>query len=119
VARHGPSTLRVQDAAGPVLHDRFVLAGARDWSARGFTDGHAYFGSLAVIADRGLDAVLDSLPCVAPAGATLGGARLARRGVLVRCVAGGAPALTEALHAAWTLARRTVLDVPPLALRKS
>jgi len=113
------STLRVQDAAGPVLHDRFVLAGARDWSARGFTDGHAYFGSLAVIADRGLDAVLEALPCVAPAGATLGGARLARRGVLVRCVAGGAPALTEALHAAWTLARRTVLDVPPLALRKS
>jgi len=113
------STLRVEDAAGPVLRDRFVLVGARDWSMRGFTDGHAYFGSLAVIADRGLDVFLDALPRVTPAGARLGAARLARRGALVRCLAGGAPALIEALHAAWTLARRAVLDVPALELRKS
>lgn len=110
--------LSVSDAGGPLLHDRFVLAGGRDWSARGFTDGHAYFASVAVITDGGLDDFLDALPRVAGGGAALGGARLARRGVLVRCLARGAPALTTALEAVWTLARRTVLGAPPLALRK-
>jgi hypothetical protein len=33
-------------------------------------------------------------------------------------VARAAPALTDALHAAWTLARGVVLGAPPLALRK-
>jgi len=114
------SALRVDDAAGPLLHDRFVLTGGRDWSARGFTDGHAYFASLALITDAGLDDFLAALPFVTPAGggATLGAARLPRRGALVRCVARGAPELTAALHATWSLARRAVLGAPPLALRK-
>jgi hypothetical protein len=51
-------------------------------------------------------------------GVTLGGARLNRRGALVRVVARGAPELTAALQAVWALARHTVLGAPPLALRK-
>lgn len=114
------SALRVDDAGGPLLHDRFVLAGGRDWSSRGFTDGHAYFATLALITDADLDDFVEGLPFVAPGGGavTLGAARLPRRGALVRCVARGAPELTAALHAAWTLARGAVLGAPPLALRK-
>ncbi|HEU5196322.1 MAG TPA: urease accessory protein UreD [Methylomirabilota bacterium] len=114
------STLTVSDDAGPLLHDRFVLAGGRDWSARGFTDGCAYFASVALITDAGFEEFLAALPLVTPAlgGVALGAARLARRGALVRCVAQSAPALTGALQAVWALARRTVLAAPPLALRK-
>jgi urease accessory protein UreH len=112
------STLDVSDAAGPLLHDRFVLAGGRDWSARGFTDGHAYFAGVALITDAALDAFLDALPAAAGAGVTLGGARLARRGALVRVVARDAPGLTAALQSVWALTRRSVLGAPPLALRK-
>jgi urease accessory protein len=114
------SALRIADASGPLLHDRFVLDGGRDWAARGFTDGRAYFASLALITDADVDDFLEALPLLTPAGggAALGAARLPRRGALVRCLARGAPELTTAVHAVWTLVRRVVLGAPPLALRK-
>ena len=109
--------LSVRDPAGLLLHDRFVLEDGRDWSARGFTDGCAYFASVALITDAPLDDVLARLPC--SDGVRLGVARLPRRGALVRCLAPSAPALTTALEGVWALARRAVLAAPPLALRKS
>ena len=117
---HLSSRLEVSDAAGPLLRDRFVLQGGQAWDARGFTDGHAYFATVVVITDADLDVFLQALPCVAPAasGVALAGARLPRRGALVRCLAHGAPALTATLRDVWTLARRTILGAPPLALRK-
>jgi urease accessory protein len=114
------SALTVQDAGGVVLHDRFVLRGSPGWQSLGFAEGHAYFATVVLIADTGTDDVLAELPAAlaAIAGATVGGARLARRGALLRCLATGAPALAGALEAVWGLARRRLLGLPPLALRK-
>ena len=114
------SALTVRDAAGVLLHDRFVLdGGAADWTALGFTDGRSYVASVALVADVGLDAFLADL-AAAPLsdGVVVAAARLARRGTLVRCLAASAPALTGAVSALWARARRTVLGLPPLDLRK-
>jgi urease accessory protein len=113
------STLTVCDAAGAVLHDRFVLDGGRGWAALGLAESCPYFASVAVVTDAPLDGFLDALASwPAPAGARVAAARLARRGALVRCLAADAPALTAALDGVWALARRRLLSAAPLALRK-
>jgi urease accessory protein len=114
------STLTVRDAAGLFLHDRFVLDGGPEWQALGFAEGRPYFATVVLVADTGVDEFLAELPAALTAigGATVGGARLARRGALLRCLATGAPALAGALEAVWGLARRRLLGLPPLALRK-
>jgi hypothetical protein len=48
----------------------------------------------------------------------IGAALLPRRGLLVRCLAADAPALGRAIEALWAAARRRVLQLPALALRK-
>jgi urease accessory protein len=114
------STLTVRDAAGLVVHDRFVLRGGESWGGLGLAEGRPYFATVVLVADSGIDTVLAELPAAVAgiAGATVGGARLARRGALLRCLAAGAPALVDALEAVWGLARRGLLRRPPLALRK-
>jgi urease accessory protein len=114
------STLSVRDAAGPVLHDRFVLEGGEGWGGLGLAEGRPYFATVVVVAAAGLDDLAAELPAVVAAigGLTAAAARLPRRGLLVRCLAAGAPALTDGLQAIWALARRRVLGLPPLALRK-
>jgi urease accessory protein len=114
------SALTVRDARGLVLHDRFVLGGGQGWCGLGLAEGRPYFATVVVIADAGLDDFVADLPgaLAAIGGATAAAARLPRRGALVRCLAAGAPALTETLEAVWTLARRRLLGLPPLALRK-
>jgi urease accessory protein len=114
------SALTVRDAAGLVLHDRFVLEGGPAWRGLGLAEQRPYFASVVVLGEVGLDDFVAGLPtALAPvAGACVGAARLPRRGVLVRCLADGAPALTEALASIWALARRWLLGRPPLALRK-
>jgi urease accessory protein len=114
------SALTVRDAAGLVLHDRFVLRDGEAWRGLGAAEGRPYFATALVVADAGIDAFLAELPdrVAAIAGAATGAARLPRRGALVRCLAADAPALTDALLATWALARRCVLGRPPLALRK-
>src|SRR5437660_423157 len=52
-------------------------------------------------------------------GAVGGVGALPRRGAVVRCLAVSAPALTVALEALWTVARRELLGLPALALRKA
>ncbi len=113
------SALTVRDAAGLVLYDRFVLSGGERWCGLGFAEGRPYFATVVVVSDAGLDDVVTDLPHVLAAtdGLTAAAARLPRRGVLVRCLAATAPALTDGLEAIWALARRRVLDLPPLALR--
>jgi urease accessory protein len=114
------SALTVRDAAGLLVHDRFVLARGGGWTGLGFAEGSPYFATVVVVADRGLDPFVDALPAAVPseAGARLAAAALPRRGVLVRCLAPSAPALTAALRGMWTCARRQVLGLPPLDLRK-
>jgi urease accessory protein len=108
--------LTVRDPAGLVLHDRFVLDGGRDWSGLGLAEGRPYFATIVVVADGGLDRFLGAV--AAAPGAVAGVARLSRRGALVRCLAPDAPALTATVEAVWRLARRALLGLPPLALRK-
>jgi urease accessory protein len=114
------STVTVRDAAGLVLHDRFVLDGSDRWRRLGFAEDCAYFATVVVVADAGLDQFVAAMPDVAAtvAGARIGIARLPRRGALVRCLACSTPPLADALAAVWALARRCLLERPPLALRK-
>lgn len=117
---HLDSALTVRDAAGLVLHDRFVLAGGERWCGLGLAEDHPYFATVVVVADTGLEPFLAALPAALATihGARAGAAPLPRRGALVRCLAASAPALTDVLDATWTLARRHILRLPPLALRK-
>jgi urease accessory protein len=112
--------LTVRDPGGLVLHDRFVLAGGEGWRGLGFAEGHAYFATVVVLAEDGLDQFVADLPgaLTAAEGALAAAARLPRRGVLVRCLAATAPALADALAAVWALARGRLLGRLPLALRK-
>jgi urease accessory protein len=113
------STLSVRDARGLLLHDRFVLRSGSDWDRLGLAEGRPYFATIVLIAEAGLDAFIADLPGALPTGAaTVGAARLPRRGALVRCLATDAPALSAALESIWTLARARLLDLPPLHLRK-
>jgi urease accessory protein len=113
------SRVAICDDRGPVLHDRFVLDGGDGWDRLGFAESHPYFGSVVVVAagdlsglvaaiDRGTAAVPDAIAATA---------RLSRRGVVVRCLAADAPALTDVVDAAWGAAR-IALGRAPLALRK-
>lgn len=114
------SRLSVGDGEGPILHDRFALAGGEAWAGLGFAESHPYFGAIVVVADVDLDGLareLDEAGASVP-GATLATARLARRGVVARCLATAAPALGAMIEAAWTAARAAI-GRPPLALRKT
>ncbi len=117
--RHLESALTVRDGRGLLFHDRFVL-GARGGAGLGAAEDHPYFATLVAVADRGCEAFAAAADArlAAAAGARGGAAPLARRGVVVRCLAASAPALTDLLDALWSLARRELLELPPLALRK-
>jgi urease accessory protein len=113
------SALTVRDGRGLLFHDRFVL-GAGWGAGLGFAEGRPYFATLVAVADRGLDAFARATgAALAAAADTAGGvARLPRRGAVVRCLAASAPALTALLDALWAAARRELLGLPPLLLRK-
>jgi urease accessory protein len=114
------STLTIADDAGWLLHDRLALTGDCEWAGLGFTEGWPYFGTIAVVAPLPPDVVGTA---VAAAGATVAGARvgvgrLARRGILARCLARTAPALGDAVHAVWRAVRSVALGTAPVDLRK-
>jgi urease accessory protein len=115
--RHLESSLTVRDTGGPLVHDRFVLAGTPAWDGLGLAEGHAYFGVVVVVADVDLDALVRDLDAVTLAGFTAAAGRLARRGVLLRCLATDAPALLAGIEEVWTCARGS-LGLPRLPLRK-
>jgi urease accessory protein len=112
------SALTVRGPRGELVHDRFVLFGAAD--GLGATEGADYFATLVVVAGRGLDALADEAPglAAATAGARAAGGRLETGALVVRCLAPSAPALLDALGGLWDAARRLVLGLAPLALRK-
>jgi urease accessory protein len=112
------SAITVRDAAGLLLHDRFVLDGGAGWTGLGLAEGRPYFATIVVVADAGLDAFLADVAAVSSECARVAAARLPRRGALVRCLAASAPALTGALTSLWARARHALLGLPPLDLRK-
>ena len=115
------SAITVRDAKGWLLRDRFVIEAGSPFDPRqlGATEGCPYFASMVVVADD-VGGFLRAVSARFPAGGELGVAAgaLPRRGALVRCLAPSAPILLDALAVLWATARRQVLDLPPLALRK-
>ena len=115
------SALVLHDAKGWLLRDRFVLGGPGPLNPDrlGATDGHAYFASLVVVADD-VEGFRREVTQRFPAGGDVVAAAgvLPRRGAIVRCLAPSAPALLGALDVLWAAARRHILGLPPLALRK-
>ncbi len=120
------SAISIRDPSGWLLHDRFVLRGptGKDdpaFDGLGFAEARPYFASIAVVGAFDRDrfaADVQGLTADGGSATSLGVAALPRRGTLVRCLAPSAPALLEAIEGCWRLARRAVLDLPPLALRK-
>jgi urease accessory protein len=114
------SALRVRDAQGWLVIDRFALEGMPRWAGLGFSEGRPYFATMVIVADRGLDTFCADVAAMAPVdgSATAAAALLPRRAALVRSLASTAPALTGLLTDLWALARRRLLDLPPLDLRK-
>ena len=113
------SGLTVRDRRGELVHDRFVLSGAAD--GLGGTEGADYFATVVVVARRGLDALMAEVTPLAGRipGTRAAAARLEGEAVVIRGLAPAAPALGDLLGALWATARRLVLGVPPLALRKT
>jgi urease accessory protein len=114
------SGIVVSDARGWLVRDRFMLQGSDRWAGLGLAEGHAYFATMVVIGDElnGLEQQLAETlrrPCEVESGVAL----LPRRGAIVRMLAATAPALLATLDAVWAIARRALLGLPPLPLRKS
>jgi urease accessory protein len=115
------STLAVHDGRGCLLYDRFALRGDGDppWSGLGLAGSHPYFASVVVVADAGVEELLETIGAMVPANdARIAAARLSRRGAVARCLARSAPALGGLIETVWAAARRAVLGAPALALRK-
>ena len=118
------SAISVRDGRGWLLQDRFVLRGigtqGPGFDGLGFTESCPYFASIVVFGafDRERFAADVARLGGGADAARLGAAVLPRGGVLVRCLAPAAPVLVDALDDGWRLARRALLGLPPLALRK-
>jgi len=119
------NAVSVRDGRGWLLQDRFVLRGIGTrgpaFDGLGFTESHPYFASIAVFGAFDCDRFAADVERLGAghAAARLGAGVLPRGGVLVRCLAPAAPALVDAVEGCWRLARRALLGLPPLALRKS
>jgi urease accessory protein len=113
------STLSARDAAGWLLHDRLVLREGAPGPGLGLAEDRPYVATVVVIADGGIAAFTEDVAALDGGDdVDVGAALLPRRGALVRCLAADAPALVRTVDAVWTAARRRVLDLPALALRK-
>jgi len=109
------SALRVRDAAGWLVVDRFALAGDPAWGSLGCAEKSPYFATVVVIASLDVSAFAAAIHDAAE-GVAVG--ELGRGGVLVRCLAGDAIELAAALDLVWRVARRAMVDRDPPALRK-
>ncbi len=114
------STISIHDCRGWLVHDRFVLDGDSGWDGLGYTEGHPYFATVIVVGDSDWDVFRrEAAKVLADRSAVRGGAGiLARGGVVVRLLAASAPGFLGAVDALWAMARKNVLGLPPLALRK-
>jgi urease accessory protein len=119
------SSISIRDTAGWLLHDRFVLRGPTrkddpKFDGLGFAESRPYFASIAIVGAFDRDRFAADVRSLGAGGdaTSLGVAALPRRGAFVRCLAANAPGLFDAVEGCWRLARRALLGLPPLALRK-
>ncbi len=112
------SALSVRDTRGWLLHDRLRLRDGAPGRGLGLAEDRPYVATVAVIGDVGLAAFVDDVAALGGADAEVGAGLLPRRGALVRCLAADAPALGRVLDGIWAAARRRVLGLAPLRLRK-
>ena len=113
------SALSVRDTEGWLLHDRLVLRDGGPGPGLGLAEDRRYVATVVVIADTGVAAFADDVASLDDvADVDVGAALLPRRGALVRCLAADAPALGRTIDAIWAAARRRVLCLPSLVLRK-
>jgi urease accessory protein len=114
------SALLVEDGAGWLLHDRLALRGSGAWDALGLAEGVPYFATVASFGDGPWETLADDVDAAVAAcsGVRAAGGKLARRGTIVRCLAATAVGLGGAVDRLWAAARRRMLGLGPLALRK-
>jgi len=119
------SAVSVRDGRGWLLHDRLALRGpmtGKDtaWDGLGYAESHPYFATIAIVGcfDRERFAADLGRQCPGVDAGRIGVAVLARRGLLIRCLAPSAPELLDTIETCWSLGRRALLGLPPLALRK-
>jgi urease accessory protein len=119
------SAVSVRDGRGWLLHDRLALRGpmtGKDtaWDGLGYTEAHPYFATITIVGRFDRERLADELGRRWPRvdAGRIGVAVLARRGLLIRCLAPTAPELLDTIEACWGLGRRALLGLPPLALRK-
>jgi urease accessory protein len=115
------SGITIRDERGLLLHDRLVLGGHQRWAGLGLAEHRAYFATVVVIGPEEGAALVRAVTAdpVPGADVALGAGALGRGGIVVRVLAASAPALVEALDHVWGLARRAVLGLAPLTLRKT
>jgi urease accessory protein len=119
------SAVSVRDGRGWLLHDRLALRGpmtGKDtaWDGLGYAESHPYFATIAIVGclDRERFAADLGRQCPGVDAGRIGVAVLARRGLLIRCLTPSAPELLDTIETCWSLGRRALLGLPPLALRK-
>jgi urease accessory protein len=113
------SALSVRDSGRWLLHDRLVLREGAPCAGLGLAEDRRYVATVVVIADTGIAAFADDVDALDGSDdVDVGAALLPCRGALVRCLAADAPALVRTVDAIWAAARRRVLGLPPLVLRK-
>ena len=114
------SAISVREGSRWILHDRFVLGPDGPWASLGCAEGHPYFGSAVVVGPGNLAALARAITAAlgeverawearhsAPAAASS-----------PACSRRRAPALVTALDTLAALARRELLDLPPLPRRR-
>jgi urease accessory protein len=119
------SAVSIRDRQGWLLHDRLALRGPMTgrgtaWDGLGSAESHPYFATIAIVGCFDRERFADDLgrQCPGVDAGRIGVAVLARRGLLIRCLAPSAPELLDTIEACRGLARQALLGLPPLALRK-
>jgi urease accessory protein len=118
------SAVSVRDRQGWLLHERFALRGAARtdvaWDGLGYAESHPYFAMVVIVGSFDRERFTTDVreQCPGAEAGRIGVAALTRGGLLIRCLAPSAPELIETIETCWGLARRALLGLPPLALRK-
>lgn len=113
------SAITVREGPRWILHDRFVLGPDGSGAGIGSSDGCAYFGAFVALGPGDMASLAREVAGALVQDGVKGGAAAGPRGgVVARILATGAPAFVAALDRMWAVARRALLDLPPLALRK-
>lgn len=117
------SGILVRDARGVLLRERAMLTAARPLEGLSGTEGHGYVATFVTMAPSRegwgrlteeifaavLDSRLDARVAVTP---------LSRGGLIARILCPSAPPLYETIEVLWSLARRRLLGLGALSLRK-